>query len=460
MNLKLWQRFTAKQLTQAVHPVEGSAVTTLLPSTRFDYENETREREMMNSAVAAPVQWVQRVFPEAPVVVFDRDEDGEEEPVDDHPVVDLLRRPNPFYSGHVMWMGIIADLLVTGNAYLIKVRSQRNHVVELWYAPQHTMQPRGSSGDDTVFIDHYEYSTGVGVTELPMEDVIHFRWGIDERNVRKGKSPLLSVLREVFTDNEAANYAASLLRNLGIPGVIVVPDEQGEAPSLDDRRDMERVWNQRFGRDNRGRVLVAGARMKVTTLSFSPQEMNLRDVRRIPEERISAALGVPAIVAGLGAGLDRSTFANFGEAREMAYENGIIPTQRLVGEDLTTQLLRDFEGEGTNMRVGFDLRNVRVLQEDGNKLAERAATLVQAGIWTRARALRAMGETADERDEVYLLPLNVVEAPATGESTLAPPPSRRAQEQQDDDDDAGTDADELAGAALAASRASGNGNGR
>ena len=49
------------------------------------------------------------------------------------------------------------------------------------------------------------------------------------------------------------------------------------------------------------------------------------------------------------------------EAREMAYENGIIPVQRLISTDLTTQLLSEFE-TSLDLQIGFDNRNIRILQ--------------------------------------------------------------------------------------------------
>jgi hypothetical protein len=50
-------------------------------------------------------------------------------------------------------------------------------------------------------------------------------------------------------------------------------------------------------------------------------------------------LGIPAVVVGLGAGLERSTFTNMAEAREAAYESGLIPAQKILGEDIRFQLL-------------------------------------------------------------------------------------------------------------------------
>ena len=47
--------------------------------------------------------------------------------------------------------------------------------------------------------------------------------GIDPNNTRKGLSPLASLYREIFTDDEAANMTASLMRNIGVPGVVLSP---------------------------------------------------------------------------------------------------------------------------------------------------------------------------------------------------------------------------------------------
>ena len=79
-------------------------------------------------------------------------------------------------------------------------------------------------GYHRVRITHWEYQPGAGkVQRLELEDVIHFRHGIDPNNTRLGLSPLHSVIREIFIDLEASNFSASMLRNLGIPGLAISP---------------------------------------------------------------------------------------------------------------------------------------------------------------------------------------------------------------------------------------------
>ena len=64
---------------------------------------------------------------------------------------------------------------------------------------------------------------------LSKDDIIHYRDGIDPENDRFGLSGLSAVLREVFTDNEAATYSAAILRNMGVPSIIVTPKNPGVA---------------------------------------------------------------------------------------------------------------------------------------------------------------------------------------------------------------------------------------
>lgn len=409
-----------KQLAQMVFPNQRLSWLSL-PRTRYDYAADVGDG-LASSVVVAPVLWAARTFPEAPLALWRRTSEGLER-VHEHPLLGLVEYPNPHYSGALLWMATVVDYLVTGNAYWLKARDRRGRVAELWYAPASLIEPVRPV-DGSAFLSHYEYRPGPLVIQIPPSDVVHFRYGIDPANTMKGLSPLASLVREVFTDEEAANFTAAILRNLGLPGVVISPS--GDLPQIppEEHEALAALWKQRFTGDHRGEPLLATFPVQVTTLGWSPSEIDVRSLRRIPEERVTAVLGVPAIVAGLGAGLDRSTFSNFAEAREAAYESLIIPMQRILAAEIQTQLLPEFEREFRRFRVGFDISEVRILQEDTNAAAERWETLVRAGIATRAEARAYFGlPVQDEVDNVYLIPLNVVAQPAVPQPEPEPPPA-------------------------------------
>lgn len=374
-------------------------------TTRFNYAAETNLGT--NSIVLAVVGWLARTFPEAPPRVQSR-VGTELKPLPDHPMTRLLRRPNAYYSGILLWMATINSWLLDGNVYWIKIRDGLGLPAELWWVPPNMMEPAWPV-DGSEFISHYEYKPDARYEPIRIEirDVVHLRYGLDPQNPRKGCSPLKSLVREVFTDDEAANFAAALLRNLGVPGLVISPDTEAIEIGPEDAKIIKADAVRRFTGDNRGEPLVLAGKSKVQVLSFSPKDMDLTALRRIPEERVTAVTGIPAIVAGLGAGLDASTYSNYAQAREAAYESNVIPTQRLFAEELRVQLLSEY-GDINKLEFDFDLSNVRVLQDDQNKLVERMTRrLVNGGISLNSY-LRQLGEEEEPNGDVYYIPKNVI----------------------------------------------------
>jgi HK97 family phage portal protein len=308
-------------------------------------------------------------------------------------------------------MASIVDYWIRGNAYWVKIRdkSTGGRVVALWWIPSWAIAPTWPESDPGVYISSYVYKPNADtILEIPPEDVVHFRWGFDPQNIRLGLSPLGSVLREIFTDEEAASYTSTVLRNLGVPGIVISPGEDVDLED-GDAEAIKEQFRQQFAADRRGDPMVLGANAKIDRVSFSPAELDLRTLRRIPEERVSGVLGVPAIVAGLGAGLDRSTFANFGEAREAGWEENLIPTQRLLSAELESQLLDDFLSDLTGYVVDFDVSKVRVLQEDENAKWTRYGQSAKDGLILLSDFRRGVGLPVDEElHDVYLRDARIV----------------------------------------------------
>lgn len=402
----------------------------VISRSRLDYKSEVGDPST-NSAVGAVVGWISRNFPDAPVRVI-RESAPEERigrsATGPGAMLRLLEKPNAWYSGVLQWMATIVDYIQDGNAYWLKIRNASGRVVELWWVPQRQMEPRWPADDPTVFISHYEYSVDGTVYKVHPKNVVHLRNGIDPENPRKGRSGLKSLLVEIFTDQEASLFTASLLRNLGVPGVVLAPANTtggGLGKSLEaDPEKIKTAFMSKFGGDNRGEPLVLTAPTDVKVLSWSPQDMNLRELRRIPEERISAVTGIPAGVAGLGAGLDRNTFTNYGEANKAAYTQAVIPLHRLIAAELEVQLLPEFGADPDLFDVLFDASVVAAMQEAAGEVEKRDQAAATKGLMKRSDYLVRRGQkpAEDGSDEVYIIPNNyvVVAARSSGADPSAP----------------------------------------
>lgn len=364
-----------------------------------------------SSIVIACLRWLQRNFTDAPIVLqqWDRTQQDWITHAEMWPgsVLWLLLRPNRWYSGITLFKGILADRTFNGITYILKVRSDLTNVVELWWAPSFTMEPV-SEGDD--FISYYRYTPPGGApSELRVEDVIRLPDGMDPLDPRQGNSPMKCLLREIMTDEEAGEMTAHLMANLGIPGVILFPKQGTIPPTVADQ--VKRDFVAKTTGEKRGEPLVMEKEMGVEQLGFSPGDLNMRELRGLPEERITAVLGVNAAVVGLGAGLATTKVgATLKEYREEAFESTIIPLYREIALELTNQLLNDFLPI-EQWRVWFDLSQVRVLQEDENAKSERITKQFAGGVITRAVAKRMLGYPITPDDEVYVLSRSLLVIP-------------------------------------------------
>ena len=387
-----------------------------------------------NSAVFACLMLKAQAFQEAPLRVARALSDGTENWLDEHPLMDLLADPHPSLSAPEFnaWLSICLDC--AGNAYLRKIRDRSGQVVQLWPISPTLMQPETTEEDRRrgVFISHYVYDDGKGFREeLPPEDVVHFRDGVDDADHRVGLSRLRRLLREVASDEEATRFLEDLLSNyavaslaVSVPPGPVVTEEQ--ANQIRDRLRAEYGGADR----NRGKFAVVANGAVLTKVGFSPQELDLKTAHYVPETRICAVLGVPPTLLSLASGLEHSIYNNVRQGQEHFYEQTVVPRWRQVAATYTKQLLRTDYTPDRTVRVEFDLTRVRALQEDQNEVYARVSVGVEKGWLTKDEARAqvgleplpdGLGEAQDPLDQArQMAQITAANRPPGGQQSGAP----------------------------------------
>jgi HK97 family phage portal protein len=378
---------------------------------------------MLNSIVAIGMDWYIRNWSQGVPAVRRPMPDGQVETVADHPILQLLAQPTPNVPPSLVWSWVLPDYQLLGNAYFRKVRVA-GRVVGLQYLAADMVRPVGNKVNPLTM---YQYTVDGTSYNIDLEDMIHIRYGRDPQDSRFGRSPVTSVLREIATDNVAASAAFGMVRNGGMPSIMVGPDYKGGVEDLseDDARQTKRKLQQDFTGDNAGSVLVMTGPFKVEQVSHKPSEMAFDEIRRKPEERVCAALGLNPLVLQLGSGLERATYSNLEQATRSAWTDGMIPLMRQMAEALTIALLPDYEETQPGDYLEFDVANVPALQADLNEDAERAERLYKAGIVDLATAKRVAGVTPSDDDEGYYHP-TAVPVQKDGQELLIPvqPPAK------------------------------------
>lgn len=373
--------------------------------------SETLPSGLNSNVVMAPVMWVMRTFTEAQAVVQRRRDERVWDHVVDHALEQLIDEPNDYYDGDALWKATVLSYMLDGNAYWYKVRNVYGNVLGLWYLPHWTVRPAYPS-DGRQFISHYDYASGLATPDavakqIPVRDIVHFRFGLNPDNPRFGLSPLRSLLAEVMTDEDASDFSRTALQNMGIPGLLVTPKDSTFTPNNAQRKELQDEIDASYTGRRRSKTLVLNRPADVSQFGFDANKIMLANLRDISEERVCAVLGIPAAVVGFGSGLQSTKVgATMRELRRLAWVQCLLPMQKSLAKQVTKQLLPDFQAQTSRFRVRFDDSDVSAFQEDDDLFAKRVTTLVQCGLLRVDRAQQMLGLEVDETQQVYIRPAN------------------------------------------------------
>jgi HK97 family phage portal protein len=348
-----------------------------------------------NSAVFACIALKAKAFQEAPLRIFRFQGDGTEEWLDNHPFMELVADPHPSLSQPEVNFWLSTCLDTAGEAFLRKIRNRVGQVTQLWPLSPMTVTPETTEEDRRrgVFISHYVVDDGKDSREeLPVADVIHFRNGVDDADHRRGMSPLRRLLREVASDEEATRFLEDLLHNFAVASLAVtVPP--GPVLTEEQAKQIRDRLREDYGgaARNRGHIAVVANGATLSQVGFTPQQLDLKTAHYIPESRICAVLGVPAMLVGFSVGLEHTIYNNMEQAQEHLYEQTIIPLWRQVAATYTKQLLRPDYTADRSIRLRYDLMDVRALQEDENEKWARLSVAVEKQWITKDEARAEVG---------------------------------------------------------------------
>lgn len=386
-------------------------------TTNIDYKAEVGNLDG-SSLVMAVVNLTSTQLPEAQPVVQQPGEKNAYETIWGHEACDLIRRPNPFTTWAEDCAVLSLSLWIDGNFHWYKQRDNSGKVIALWYLPCHLIKTRwpGDGGDPVVpttgpnraendYLSHYQYSIpGKAPVLYKQSDIVHLKRGKNPDNPRNGWGAFGPVISEVYGDNKAALFTATILRNMGI--VVPMLSPKGEAATLNETQALalKEKWVQQTTGDNIGIPIVSALPIEATKFAWSPEELDLKELRKVPESRIAAITGIPAAMLQFLVGLENGTsYAAYREARMQCYESVIIPIQTALAEQLTWQLLPEFEAP-KGARIIFDASTVRVLQEDRDKLYERSTRALGSGGLTVNQFLTSLGKPTVEGLDIHFVP--------------------------------------------------------
>ncbi len=378
-------------------------------SKNYSYQDLAEEGYMKNSIVFRCVNEIAKGASAVPFMVKAGDQ-----VLDSHPIVTLLSRPNPLQSHSEFFNSIFGFLLLSGNAYILKVGSEVGAPKELHLLRPDRMVVKGGSNP---IPDRYEYVLNGRVqATYPVEE----RTGFSEvKHVKLwnplddfyGLSPMSAAAIEVDQHNMSGKHNINLLSNGARPSGAVVfkpQDDGGFAVNLSEsqRQQLLTDLNNRFsGTANAGRPLLLEGDFDWKEMGLSPKDMDFLNLKQMAATDIAMCFGVPSQLVGVS---DAQTYANVAEARLALYEETIIPHLRKLESDFNEWLVPMF---GENLEFSFDIDKIPALAERTKRIYENVTSAVREGIMTRNEAREAIGlSPINGADDLYisatLLPLS------------------------------------------------------
>lgn len=337
-----------------------------------------------NEVVYSGISEIVTSMAEAPLQALD--EEGI--PVLTDETIRLLNRPNPHMSSFELWELSLLHLYLSGNIFLFKLKNKRGKVKELW--PLRPDRIRIVPSADK-FISHYIYQLDGTQHRIAKRDILQFKFSNPTSDLW-GMSPIRPAHRQIATDNQATDLSKAMLENGGVPsGILSIPD-----PLSREARDrIKSQWRQSYGGGNAGEIAVLEGDTKFERIALDMQAMAFADLRNISESRILMCLGVPPILVGAKVGLDRSTYANYEQARLSFYHETISALQRRLTSKLETD--KDLNPEGRQFR--FDLSAVPAMAGLRQQSFDNAIAGLGAGLLTHDEARAEVGKEPMKKED-------------------------------------------------------------
>jgi HK97 family phage portal protein len=375
----------------------------------YKYQDLAKEGYLKNAIVYRCVNEISKGASAVPFII----KDGEQI-LEEHPLIQLLNRPNPLQSYSEFFNSLYGYLLLSGNAYILKVGSDMGTPQELHQLRPDRIEIKGGS---SAIPEKYKYTIN---GKVKAEYLVDQENGFSELKHVKlwnplddfyGCSPLSAAAVEVDQFNMSNKHNVNLLGNGARPSGAVIfkpKDDAGYDVNLTEsqRQQLLTDLNNRFqGTNNAGRPLLLEGDFDWREMGLSPKDLDFARLKHMSATDIAMCFGVPSQLVGVP---DAQTYANVAEARLALYEETIIPHLRKIASDLNEWLVPMF---GENLKLEFDIDSIPALSERRKKIYENVTSAVREGIMTRNEARQIVGlEPIDGADGLYisatLFPLN------------------------------------------------------
>ncbi len=366
-----------------------------------NYEQLAKQGYETNATVYACVNAIAHAISGLDWLLFERRRRGEQE-LEEHAVLALLARPNPFEGRTFFFSKLAGYLMLAGNSYLEAVAPNRPNAMprELYCLRPDRMRVLP---DVRERIGGFEWEHQGVRARFRADEVLHTKL-FHPTHDWYGLSPIEAAARSVDVDNASLTSNMKFLQNGFRPsGALTVDGNLGDDVFTRLKADVQAQYG---GAERSGLPLLLEGGMKWQDMSLSPKDLDYLAGRKMSQLDVCRAYSVPPELVNLKEG----TFENRKEARKALYTEAVLPVADLLRDELNTWLVPRY---GDRLRLDYDRDAIQALQEDRKALWERVR---QADSLTVNEKRVAMGYDAIPDGDVVLVPASVIPLALAGDT--------------------------------------------
>jgi HK97 family phage portal protein len=336
-----------------------------------DYAAFAREGFMQNAVLYRSVRMIAEAAASVPLLLYQ----GTEE-IAEHPLLDLLARPNPAASAPDLFEACYGFLLVSGNAYLeaVAVGGQLRELHPL--RPDRIKVVASADG----WPEAFDYTAAGRTIRLAGEAVPGVRRILHVKlfhplSDHYGLSPIEAAASAIDIHNTASRWNKALLDNSARPsGALVYTARDGNL-TVEQYDRLKAELEQGFqGAAKAGRPLLLEGGLDWKSMSLTPKDMDFIEAKHVAAREIALALGVPPMLLGIPGD---NTYSNYQEATRSFWRQTVLPLVNRTAKAVSGWLS---PAHGAALELRPDLDAIEALSTEREALWARinAATFLTA----------------------------------------------------------------------------------
>jgi len=319
-----------------------------------DYGNLTRAGYQSCATVFACVSKIAKGASRIGWILGKRQSGGEIDEIEEHPLLDLLAKPNETEGGSRLTEKLLSFLLLAGNSYVLKVQGVQSMPPQFLYAlrPDRMKVVAGTWKEP---VARYEYSPGAKVEKFETRDVLHIR-EFHPTNDFYGLSRLEVAARAIDISNKSMEWNKKLLDNDMRPSGIIALDP----PLMEEQFNLfvTKFNEQYMGYGKAGSVPIFNGGVAWQATGLNPKDIDWTVGQREIMRQICTIFDVCSQLLG---DTENTTYSNMQEARKALYMEAILPLMDLYRDELNYWLVPLY---GDGLYLDYDRDKIEALQED------------------------------------------------------------------------------------------------